>query len=113
LFSEEEEDESGAFISSRLASFESILGLILGVILGVIPEEDAGDTDDIGVELVGIGVELVGIGGELVGIGVELVGIGAELVGIGTGVCMRSFTELATTLAFVAPITVSTAARAS
>ena len=83
---EESEDDSGAFISSRLVSFESSIpfGLILG--LGVIPEEeDAGGDSGSGVELLGIGIG-------------------------GAGVCMRSFTELATTLAFVAPITVSTAA---
>ena len=76
-----EEEEEGAFISSRLVSFESILGLI---------SEGADMRSDIGV---GIGVGV--------------------FIGAGTGVCMRSVTELATTLAFVAPITVSTAARAS
>ena len=94
---EEEEEEDEAFISSRLASFESFIpfGLILG--LGVIPEEEEEEEDEGGDRLSRVGVELLGIGA-------------------GTGradVCMRSFTELATTLAFVAPITVSTAARAS
>ena len=88
--SEEEESEDGkeeAFISLRLASFESILGLIFGLIF-IPEEEDAGDRDDNGV---GVDVD----------------------IRVGAGVCARSVTELATTLAFVAPITVSTAAIAS